>query len=197
MKKIILILVTVLLLTSLAACGTKQTASSSDKADKSASGSSAQTETVNSTKTVVVPNVVGMNIDEAVKQLEDFGLKVESKTTNISLLLDESPVPQINQIISQTLTAGAICQKGTIITISYASDAPEFEYLTKQDNTICLVILSVYYTNNNTITIPNEYDGHKVSEIDLTNFQLGTEYTLRIPSNISIKGQTDCKIEKF
>lgn len=78
MKKIILMLATVLFLTFLTACGTEQTASSSDKADKSASGSSAQTETVNSTDTVVVPDVVGMDVEEATKKLEELELRVET-----------------------------------------------------------------------------------------------------------------------
>lgn len=121
-----LVLILTLSLFTLTACG-------GDKTDKTSSdkaiGSSASTpqddkvgESVSQPETVVVPNVVGMNVDEAVKVLEDNELTVDISDgskhyTSNEYLENYNKEDFIAITASQDIKAGVLVVKNTAITI--------------------------------------------------------------------------------
>lgn len=196
MKKIsILFLAFIILIFSFAGCSEKTTTSKDKNTSKNSDNSVQNASSTSDTDTVVVPNVVGMDKDEAIKKLEGLGLKVEIMGKNQLLLKDEFKNYNIGEIYEQNIATGTLCKKSTQITLCYVSDKPEFEYIINSDNTIRLVVLSVFLPENKNITIPSKYNNYQVSEIDLTAMQLGEDFTLQIPKNIKIIGQTNCQLE--
>lgn len=126
MKKLFtltLVLILTLSLFTLTACGGDKT--SSDKAigssvstpqDDKAGGSVSQPETV------VVPNVVGMNVDEAVKVLEDNELIVDISDgskhyTSTEYLANYNGKDFTAITASQDIKAGVLVVKNTIVSI--------------------------------------------------------------------------------
>ena len=78
MKKIC-VLITLALILCLSACSKSKESQTQNKWGNNSSGEqSSTTQTEGASDTVVVPNVVGMNKDEAVKKLERLGLIVET-----------------------------------------------------------------------------------------------------------------------
>ena len=191
MKKCLIIILSLSIISCFVGCSDNQnsTTKNSDSSVASVQNTSGASDTV------VVPNVVGKDVAEATKELEKLELAVELVSKNQLLLKDEFKKYNIGEIYEQSIKAGTMCKKNTNLILYYVSDEPEFEYITNADNTICLVLLSVYSAESKTITIPSNYDNFKVAEINLTNIQLGADYTLKIPKNIRITGDTNCKIE--
>lgn len=131
MKKLFtltLVLILTLSLFTLTACG-------GDKTDKTSSdkavGDSVSTlqddktgESESQPETVVVPDVVGMNVDEAVKILEDLGLVVDisngSKYYTLNEYLANYDKENVTTIIDgQDIKNGIVVAKGTNVTVYF------------------------------------------------------------------------------
>lgn len=151
--------------------------------------------------TVVVPNVIGTNVDEAAKKLEELGLVVEIKKIPLYAVSRQESSLGINEIWSQSIAAGVVCSQKTNITITYVIDF-EFEYVLNTDGTITLTNLITWYSPEKTLTIPIEYDGYQVSAIKdsaipKTLTDLFEGWTVKVPKEIDVQQIVDYKIIRF
>lgn len=128
MKKLIAIILTLCTVLSICGCGeSAEQGSSSAPETKTATSSSAKAqpkaEQTSSISTVVVPDVVGMDKDEAVKKLEDLGLKV---------VIAEEPLRNTDQkdntITMQSRDSGTVVVSGTDIELQYNTHEFSFCY---------------------------------------------------------------------
>ena len=69
-------------------------------------------------RTVEVPNVVGKSEDEAVEELESYGLRMQVKSRSHS-----EDVPN-NAVSDQSPTAGSVVKTGQLVRVSLSLGAP-------------------------------------------------------------------------
>lgn len=209
MRKTTCVLITLTLILCLSACGksnkTSNQNSTSNKttaSDVSESGSkSAQGDTV------VVPNVVGMNVDEAKTELEGLGLKykiifkqlqVKKNDGNNIIYYDD------NSVIEQSHKNGTIVIIGTKIDITINQNVSEMMYTVNNDKTITLTGMgdTLYYPNNQ-FYIPKEYEGYKVSHINssMLNSKIkdvwNNPIVYLIPYDVIIDGDVSAEIIRY
>lgn len=197
MKKISLIVLSfITIICCLCACGNSSSQSTNNQpstsnkttaSDVSESGSKSS-----QGDTVVVPNVVGMDKDEAVKKLEGLGLIVETgykhlqKDQQRNLYLD-------NEVLEQSISAGTIVVPNTSISLTYNTNTEAYASEVKSDGTVNLSLLLLWRPDNDEILIPEYYDGKKVSSMStallfsiVTNEQIRTRKIL-IPNDVIIE----------
>lgn len=152
-------------------------------------------------ETLVVPKVVGMDKDEAVKLLEGMGFEVEVRALHMSLYLNAETMPKVGDIVSQNLSQGIVCAPKSKITICYASDETEFEYKNNEDGTITLTYIKAYYSENSTITIPRIYNGKTVSCIEFNEndffFPDNKDWVIRIPEGVKNESKIANPVEVY
>lgn len=197
MKKISLIVLSfITIICCLCACGNSSSQSTNNQpstsnkttaSDVSESGSKSS-----QGDTVVVPNVVGMDKDEAVKKLEGLGLIVETgykhlqKDQQGNLYLD-------NEVLEQSISAGAIVVPNTSISLTYNTNTEAYASEIKSDGTVNLSSLLLWRPDNDEILIPEYYDGKKVSSIStalLEIIEIREQTRTRkilIPKNVAIE----------
>lgn len=195
MKKIITLFTVFALIFSLAGCGDDTTSNTGASNNSGSDGN--RTTTAQNNETVVVPNVVDMNKDEAVKVLEDAGLKAELKIKYATWIGPEIGAYEEDlKVLEQDVKSGNIMGKNSTVTITYNLNASSFKYDINDDNTITLVYILTTYYNNNKVIIPNTFEGKKVSKIkysiidDLNHrfkYVLKIEdFKIEIPYNVEI-----------
>ena len=64
------------------------------------------------TKTTIVPNLLGQNIDEAIQMIKDAGLTYNGKSSDYSDSYSE------NQVMNQSISAGKTVEEGTTISLT-------------------------------------------------------------------------------
>ena len=182
MKK--LIALTAALLLTLSACSSASPKDASDQPQPSTAP-----------QVVIVPNVVGMNKDDAVKKLEGLGLKVTTKNVRVQYKYDipekEYMLPN-GEVTQQSMQEGLAVGQGTEIKISYAMQECDLMYSVNPDGTITINEYGSLIEDNGYVTIPSEYDGYVISKIDVAYFIScfdTTKYGLRIPENITVTGE--------
>lgn len=150
--------------------------------------------------TVVVPNVVGMNKDEAVKKLEGLGLIVETGYKHLQKDQQGNLCPD-NEILEQSINTGTIVAPNTSISLTYNINTEAYASNIKPDGTVNLSLLLLWRPDTDEILIPEYYDGKKVSSISTsilisidTNEQIRTRKVL-IPKDVVI--EDGASIEDF
>ena len=162
----------------------------------------------NNNGTVVVPNVVGLNKDEAVNKLEESGLKYKiifkrlqvKENNGVDLIYYDD-----NSVIEQSHQNGTVVIADTEVQIVINQKVSEMEYTINDDNTITLTKPGyTLYHPNKQFLIPQEYDGYKVSHIEADFFEdrlkqdaAGNIITFLIPNDITINGETTAKIVRY
>lgn len=202
MKKTLTIILSITLLLMLVGCN-----SSNVKTVNSEKNPTAQTieeDNINSqTQTVIVPDVIGMNIDEAKAKLEELGLKVETEIEHLAHK-DNNPLNDFEPdliVLKQDIKQGTVMVKESIIKITYNSNTDGFKYSINDDNTITLTECYTWLPINETITIPRKYEGYKISTIDSSALNiiwtLKEQYKIneiKVPQGVSIIGDTSANI---
>ncbi len=176
-----------------------------DNIDNSQSNTDSQNNDENDT--VVVPNVVGTNKDEAVKKIEELGLKCKPKFKRLQV--KEFSGENIiyyddNSVVEQSHKGGTVVVVGTEIEISINQNVSEMEYTVNSDNTITFTELgdTLYYPDRK-FFIPKEYDGYKVSHVNsgmLNDFlKAHTSFNVKyyIPQDVIIDGDTSAEIIRY
>lgn len=193
LKKISMAFILVILAVSLMGCGGERTTTSKGNKNTSSDSSVASVQnTSGASDTVVVPNVIGMNKDEAVKKLEGLGLMVETgykhlqKDQQGNLYLD-------NEVLEQSISAGTIVAPNTSISLTYNINTEAYASNVKPDGTVNLDLLLLWRPDTDEILIPEYYDGKKVSSISTSilisidvNEQIRTRKIL-IPKDVIIE----------
>lgn len=201
MKKSVLMLLILSILFSFAGCGkaAEQTSSSAPNTlaiTEDSSVAETSTEQTSSISTVVVPDVVGMDKDEAVKKLEDLGLKVE--LVKVIWQYENDTAVAHNVVIEQGITSGTVMVSGSSIELTYNLQENGYSYKVNEDGTITIVSASVYFLNEtDALIIPKEYDGYAISKISAeAPFQIGRavgypqqERKVKIPKEVEIDSQ--------
>lgn len=165
--------------------------------------STTQTESANNNDTVVVPNVVGMNKDEAIKKLEELGLKVEIGEVVHQKLIENNGQYSFEQdglVLSQNPEKDVVVRKGAACKISYHSISNGFHFIVKNDGTAKLTNAYKVYCPNNVFEIPKQYDGYKVSEVSasiINETYNDYQYQIKIPANLIIDGTIDVPFEYY
>lgn len=163
MKKVILLLITALVIFTLSACGNDNTNSNSTDIKTDNNSSVIKTGNKNSEKitsqsdTVVVPNVVGMNKNEAIKKLEDAGLK--AKPTENSFYDNNKKVDEVD---SQSVEEGVVVLRNKEVAFGYNSPKLRWDYLNFDDLQKVRFIGFSGASNITTLTIPDTIKGKPV-----------------------------------
>lgn len=156
------------------------------------------------TDTVVIPNVVGMDKGEALKTLEDKGLKV--KTGKIMHLKEKSSnnkereFEKDNIVLSQNPVEGTVVISGTTCVIDYHSMENQYQY-TVGEKGIVLERIERTYCPDKIFKIPKEYDEHPVIAIDsylINDFHnLYPNIKIEVPKDIEIIGNINVEYEYY
>lgn len=167
-KKLISVTFALLLIFCLSACGKTKTAETQEAktTDKS-------TEQTSSVSIVVVPDVVGMDKDEAVKTLQDLGLKVKlehyrgSSKGGLALGTEEERLVPNNEVFSQNVASGVLMAKGETINLSYSTLENGYLYDYNTDGTITIDFIGykVYDSKTGSYTMPKTYDDYIITGI--------------------------------
>lgn len=181
---------TVILILSLCACSQTQP-KNTDNSSNTKSNAASQTNASND-DTVVVPNVVGMNVDEAAEKLQKMGLTVEKvdvgsqwKDPNATEL---GYVPY-GEILKQNIKEGTVMAKGSTVSIEYTSDTCQV-FCENINNQTIIVSISSIGLRDGKIKIPQEYNNQKINKLLFSALlPLKNEPNLRevlIPNSIEI-----------
>ncbi len=197
MKKTISILITALFVIGLCSCGgnnktsnQNSTANKTTASDVSESGSKSS----QNTDTVVVPNVVGMNVDVATKELEELGLVVESEPVYKAYVRrhQEYILADIGTVTEQEK------YDNNYIILYYQEKGNRFEYTENQDNTITLGAATSYNPNEEFI-IPAFYKNKKVVALstECVGFlnRISEEFNIpaiKIPEGVIVQSNIEC-----
>lgn len=197
MKKISLIVLSfITIICCLCACGNSLSQNKDNKSSTSnkttASDVSESGSKSSQGDTVVVPNVVGMNKDEAVKKLEGLGLIVETGYKHLQKDQQGNLYPD-DEILEQSINTGTIVAPNTSISLTYNTNTEAYASEIKSDGTVNLSSLLLWRPDNDEILIPKYYDGKKVSSIStalLEIIEIREQTRTRkilIPKNVAIE----------
>ena len=183
----------IILAVSLMGCGGERTTTSKGNTNTSSDNSVASVQnTSGASDTVMVPNVVGMNKDEAVKKLEGLGLIVETGYKHLQKDQQGNLYPD-DEILEQSINAGTIVAPNTSISLTYNINTEAYASNVKSDGTVNLGLLLLWRPDTDEILIPEYYDGKKVSSISTSilisidvNEQIRTRKVL-IPKDVVIE----------
>lgn len=217
MKRITFCLLILILVFSVSACRSNNTKGQSDNnsdneqqtllasENNEDNGSENKTDKTNSdNNTVVVPSVVGMNVDEATTKLEGMGLVVETEIEHL-IYKDKNNTSlgyyDEGYVLEQDSKAGTVMVKGSTVKLIYNSNTSQFEYTMNEDGTITLTDIRATYCPNKIFQIPQEYDGRVVTAVNSTlikNFnELFPQITIQIPKETIINGETTVSVEYY
>lgn len=169
--------------------------------------STTQTESANNNDTVVVPNVVGMDKDEAIKKLEGLGLKVETETKHLTYKDNNNTSLGFyddGYVLEQDSKSGTVMVKGSTVNLTYNSNTSQFKYKVNEDGTITLTDFSrIKKENNKSIILPKDYDGYVVSTIEagiferLLPYAVTSNYKILVPRGIIINNSSNTPVEFY
>ena len=119
---------------------------------------------------VVVPDVIGMSKEDAVKALEDLGLVV--KINDRFYRTNEKD----NCVIAKSYNNNATLEKGTVVELQVNNliDRWDFSRVEKDDGTLKITSFCKMGNPTGDIVVPNEIDGKRVSEISSNLIELRT-----------------------
>ncbi len=168
MKKSVLMLLILSVLFSFAGCGesAEQTSSSAPNTlalTDDSSVTETSTEQTSSISTVVVPDVVGMDKDEAVKKLEDLGLKVE--LVKVRWQYENDTAVAHNVVIEQDSAEGTVMIPGSTVKVTYNLQENEYAYEENEDGTITITMILVKERDPSEYRIPKQYDNKTISRL--------------------------------
>ena len=215
MKKLICILCAIIFTLSLAACGnegqpTGKTASSpktesaaneetSSKTPESKTESASNGETSSKTPgTVIVPNVIGMNKDKAIKELEVLGLNVETEIRHWGRKGNKSTGEYEDDliIVEQDLKEGVVVIPDTTISITINSRTNRWEYTSNSDGTITLTHCMQFHLTDECLQIPKTYENKVVFGVTSQAIQEIIEdkniilyQKIKVPNEVNIIGE--------
>ena len=197
MKKTIFAILTLLLVLCVSGCNNANNDTNNEnKADK-------KTQANVKTDTVVVPNVVGMDKDKAVKLLDEMGLEVELKYKHCVTEKDDSFafLPD-KSVLEQEPLQDVMIKRGGKITIVTQTLTDRFATSENDDGTVTLIERkSTVNFSNGICTIPNVYEDKKVTKInanvvntinpwrDFPSDKLLPIETVKIPKDVEIIGE--------
>lgn len=196
MKKLILLLFTNITIITLSACGesisNNTTSTDNPTAQQSVTTVSSENDnSITQNDTVAVPDVIGMNVDEAKAKLEGLGLIVETTKSHY----EKNPTTQDfypdNYVIQQDIQQGTVMTNGSKISLTVNTNTDEWVYKVNEDKTITLISCPISRTPNNILRVPAKYDGHIVSRIsaDFILRQSAFSTIVSIPSGVQIEGE--------
>lgn len=211
MKKTIFLCFLCLIISAsaLCACSKSKENQAQNKRGDSSSGkqsSITQTEGANNPDTVVVPNVVGMDKDEATKKLEELGLKVETETKHLTYKDNNTSLGFYDDgyVLEQDSKAGTVMVKGSAVKLTYNSNTSQFKYKVNEDGTITLTDFSrIKKEDNKSIILPKDYDGYVVSTIEagiferLLPYAVTSNYKILVPRGIIINNSSNTPVEFY
>ena len=184
------------LLLALCISGCNNTNNDTNSAGKTNKNTQSNTET----DTVVVPNVVGMDKDEAVKLLEGMGLEVELKKYHYQKDPDTQDFYPDNYVLEQDTQSGTVMTKNSKIKLTINSNTDKWNYTKNDDGTITITSISVIRTPDDITHIPAEYEGFVVSKVsaNIINFEgerskllYDNKINVIIPKTVEIEGTTE------
>lgn len=177
MKKALSLVLVLIMALSLAACG-------------GVSETETTSEISTQPETLVVPNVVGMDKDEAVKLLEGMGFEVEVGFHHPATYTEGEERPK-EVIVEQNPLSGIVLTKEGKIKIYYTSTDPTFVFVDNQDGTVRGVQCVYVYEADKTVVLPREYNGKKVSAYSFGEASSSTleNRTLKIPNGVEVQGE--------
>lgn len=205
MKKLFSLTLTIILtlsLFALTACGGgKADKTSSDKAigsSASAPQSDTKGESESQPETVVVPNVVGMNVDEATKVLEDLKLSPVIEYLHYvdksgRRYYDYDNLEEDGLVLKQDIPEGTICAPFSIFKMEVNSNTNPWEYTKNENGTITLNKCVHGHVEDGKITVPTKYEEYIVESVtanainDLLN-RLSPSVRIVIPTGVEILG---------
>lgn len=180
MKKALSLVLVLIMALSLAACG-------------GVSETETTSEISTQPETLVVPNVVGMDKDEAVKLLEGMGFEVEFRVDHWRYNEKANDRYDDGLVLEQDLKQGVVVVPKSVIKITYNSNTDGYSYSELDDGTIMLKRLGMHDRQYEEIYIPNMYEGKVVSKIDAyLLFYIDNSMpnvTIYVPSNVAIEGE--------
>lgn len=157
--------------------------------------------------TVVVPNVVGMDKDEAIKKLEKLGLKVETETKHLTYKDNNNTSLGFyddGYVLEQDSKTGTVMAKGSTVNLTYNSNTSQFKYKVNKDGTITLTDFSrIKKEDNKSIILPKDYDGYIVSTIEagiferLLPYAVTSNYKILVPHGIIINNSSNTPVEFY
>lgn len=208
MKKIsILFLAFIILIFSFAGCSEKTTTSKDKNTSKNSDNSVQNASSTSDTDTVVVPNVVGMDKDEAIKKLEGLGLKVETETKHLTYKDNNNTSLGFyddGYVLEQDSKTGTVMAKGSTVNLTYNSNTSQFKYKVNKDGTITLTDFSrIKKEDNKSIILPKDYDGYVVSTIEagiferLLPYAVTSNYKILVPHGIIINNSSNTPVEFY
>lgn len=201
MKKFLSAILVLLLALCISGCNNNDT-NSAGKANKN-------TQSNTETDTVVVPNVVGMDKDEAVKLLKGIGLEVELKYKHCVTEKDDSFafLPD-KSVLEQEPLQDVVVKRGGKVSITTQTLTDRFVTSENEDGTVTLIERKSNVNFSNGIcTIPDVYEDKKVSKIDASvvntihpwrdfpSDKLLPIETVRIPKDVEIMGEIKTDFE--
>ena len=203
MKKCLIIILSLAIIFCFVGCSDNK--NSNSKSSTSAV-SADKTSNASDGDTVVVPNVVGMNKDEAIKKLEELGLKVEIEIEHL-MHKDNNPLNDFEPdlaVVKQDIKQGVVVTKGTAIAITYNSMTDGFKYIIDEDQSITLTECYTWLPVSESVTIPKEYEGYLVKSVNSSvtdiiwtlkdNYKVNT---IKIPKGVNIIGETRAHITYY
>ncbi len=180
MKKALSLVLVLIMALSLAACG-------------GVSETETTSEISTQPETLVVPNVVGMDKDEAVKLLEGMGFEVEVRVEHWRYNEKANARYDDGLVLEQDLKQGVVVVPKSVIKITYNSNTDGYDYSELDDGTVMLKRLRMYDRQYEEIYIPNTYEGKIVSKIDAyLLFYIDNSMpnvTIYVPANVTIEGE--------
>ena len=193
MKKALSLVLVLIMALSLAACG-------------GLSETETTSEISTQPETLVVPNVVGMDKDEAVKLLEGMGFETKLSAEGIFSNLGLHPdwKDKENEVVFQSSNPGSTRPLKTVITMRYASGVMFDKYEENPDGTITVTFLGEWYSPEGILTIPKTYEGKTISCIkdnglrkEISDADFGGVKTVRVPKDVKVEVDIDCDLERY
>ena len=195
MKKALSLVLVLIMALSLAACG-------------GVSETETTSEISTQPETLVVPNVVGMDKDEAVKLLEGMGFETELRATGIFMNLETNPdyKDKDNEVVFQDSNPESTRPLKTVITMRYVSGVMFDKYDEKPDGTITVTRLGEWYCHDGVLTIPKTYEGKTISCIKDEGLpqKIGSDSeffrgvkTVRVPKDVKVEVDVDYDLERY
>ena len=155
--------------------------------------------------TLVVPNLVGMDKDEAVKLLEGMGFETKLEALGLFANFKDHPDWKDSEIVSQNVLPGRTRPLKTVVTMQYATGAYFDEYEENADGTITLTMLSEWYSEEHILKIPKTYEGKTVSCIKDEALPKTLDpygpfagvYTVQVPKDVKVEVDVDYDLVRY
>lgn len=195
MKKALSLVLVLIMALSLAACG-------------GVSETETTSEISTQPETLVVPNVVGMDKDEAVKLLEGMGFETKLRAEGIFVNLEMNPdyKDKDNEVVFQDSNPGSTRPLKTVIAMRYVSATCFDKYEENPDGTITITRFGEWYSPEGILTVPKTYEGKTISCIkdeglpkkigSGSAFAFGVK-AVRVPKDVKVEVDIDYDLERY